>query len=885
MKQKINDPRLVLKATAPKAPRSLLYRSRLGLYQGNQADSPVICVQAAAGYGKTSLLLQWRREALEKGALVAWLTLDEHDDSASFTGGLNAALSIGSGTGKFVYEPPELENASEDEIQALTVWLAEVAAMAVEVVLILDDTQTLPAATASGSLMYLLLNAPANLKVILAYRRPITANFFELLASGRLLELRARDLALSLEETVAVLEGKLGSAIDRDACVRLYELTEGWPLGVQLTVSSILKGAKPQEAIAEFSARSSDLQHYFIESLVERMPREAATFLTHICCLARVHPDLCQAVTENASSASLLEYLRDETPVFRDETSGDWMRIHPIARETLARQCETLPAEQRKAMHTRAAQWLAEHDMFEEAAEHALSAGDREFAYDLIERCLHEIVVQGRVSRVMEWLYRLPPEEIKRRPQVRIAIGWALAQSDRHAEAAELVEPLIHDEKISSEQRCEASALCAAAAFFTDDLGRLREFFEPWETAFRDQPDLQRIMGTNLAAVLELFNGKPENANYQIERLHDLPWSPELAYPLCWCGWISGFAYLWDGQPVLAEEVLRRSLSRAESASGRRSPIAVMLAATLAAVLWERELFDEAEMLLAGRLDVLERHAPPDAIIHGFITAARLAAARGERGKAHDLLEHLRAIGDSQDLARLCVTSESELIRMLAFRYQESACAARLERILEMDRARSSSWGELQPIVETQIALARVYTAIAGHRWDLALPVLEAIDPVARGLRLVREVLQLHFLLSLARQQEGEDVTARLNEVAGLIESRGLKRLAADTHPTIVEQIAAGADGQSAPDPEPALQPAPPPRGAAAQVVESNLLTPKETEVLQLLAGNLTNKQIAQAMGVGDQTIKWHLKNMFTKLQAGSRKHLIGRARMLGILE
>jgi LuxR family maltose regulon positive regulatory protein len=360
MEKKISDPRLVLKATAPKASRSLIYRSRLGLHQGRQADSPVICVQAAAGYGKSSLLLQWRREALESGALVAWLTLDEHDDGTSFIGGLNAALSIGSGTGRFVYEPPGSGISSEDEIEALTVWLAEVAAMAIEVVLILDDVHTLPPATASDSLLYLLLNAPANLKVILAYRRPIVANFFDLMASGRLLELRAADLSLSLEETIEVLEGRLGNAIDRDACVRLYELTEGWPFGVQLAVSSILKGARPQEAIAEFSARSSDLQHYFIESLVERLPQEAATFLTHICCLARVHPDLCQAVTENPNSASLLEFLRDETPLFRDETGADWMRIHPIARDTLASQCETVPAEQRQAMHTRAAQWLAD---------------------------------------------------------------------------------------------------------------------------------------------------------------------------------------------------------------------------------------------------------------------------------------------------------------------------------------------------------------------------------------------------------------------------------------------------------------------------------------------------------------------------------------------
>jgi len=116
MKKKISDPRLVLKATAPKASRSLLHRTRLGLHVGNQADSSVICVQAAAGYGKSSLLLQWRREALENAALVAWLTLDEHDNGESFARGLNAALSLGSGSGKFVYEPSDSETSSESSV-------------------------------------------------------------------------------------------------------------------------------------------------------------------------------------------------------------------------------------------------------------------------------------------------------------------------------------------------------------------------------------------------------------------------------------------------------------------------------------------------------------------------------------------------------------------------------------------------------------------------------------------------------------------------------------------------------------------------------------------------------------------------------------------------
>ena len=885
MEKKINDPRLVLKATAPKTSRSLLYRTRLGLHEGNQSDSSVICLHASAGYGKSSLMLQWRREALEKGALVAWLTLDDHDDGISFARGLNAALSIGSGSGKFVNGLPDSEISSEGEIDALTVWLAEVAGMAVEVVLILDDAHTLPVATATASLMYLLLNAPANLRIIIAYRRPMETNFADVLATGHLLELRAEDLALTLEETVEVLEGSLGTAIERDSCVRLYELTEGWPLGVQLAKSSVMKSANLREAIADFSPRSGDLQHYFIKCLVDRLADDVAMFLADISCLSRLHPDLCRAVTANEESAALLGYLRDETPIFRDETSSDWMRIHPIARDFLTERFERLPLEHRRELHTRAAQWLADQDMFEAAAEHALLAGDRDFAFDLVERCLHGILVQGRVSRVLAWLDRLPSEEVKRRPQIRVAIGWALALSERHAEAAELVGPLIDDAEASAAKKCEAAELCAAAAFFKDDFERMLEYFSPWQASLMDQPVLQRILGTNLTAALELFQGKPQNANCHLERLHDVPWSPELGYPQGWSGWLSGFAHLWEGQAALAEEVLRSSLSRAEDTSGRRSPIAVMLAATLAATLWERELFDEADMLLAGRLDVLERHAPPDAIIHGYVTAARLAAARGEQGKAYDLIEHLRAIGDTRCLPRLCVTSLSETIRMLAFRHQEVACRARLDRLEELDQAKASSWGVLQPIIDTQFGLARAYTAIAGHRWDLALPALEAIDPVVKQFRLVREALQVQFLLALARQQEGEDVTSQIQSVASLAGTLGLKRIAADTHPACVEQLATDAAISPPIDAHPAVAPGAARTNTPAQVVENSLLTPKETEVLQLLAGNLTNKQIASAMGVGDQTIKWHLKNMFTKLQAGSRKHLIGRAQMLGILE
>jgi LuxR family maltose regulon positive regulatory protein len=62
------------------------------------------------------------------------------------------------------------------------------------------------------------------------------------------------------------------------------------------------------------------------------------------------------------------------------------------------------------------------------------------------------------------------------------------------------------------------------------------------------------------------------------------------------------------------------------------------------------------------------------------------------------------------------------------------------------------------------------------------------------------------------------------------------------------------------------------------------LLTPKEAHVLGLLSQGMSNKLIARAMEISEETVKWHLKNLFAKLSAGTRKHAVGRARLLGLI-
>ena len=108
----------------------------------------------------------------------------------------------------------------------------------------------------------------------------------------------------------------------------------------------------------------------------------------------------------------------------------------------------------------------------------------------------------------------------------------------------------------------------------------------------------------------------------------------------------------------------------------------------------------------------------------------------------------------------------------------------------------------------------------------------------------------------------------------------------ADAHPGLADWLrgapAGDAPARAAPVASATLSPRPP---AVARASPSMVLTPKEREVLELLARNLSNKEIGLAMQVGEETIKWHVKNLFAKLDAGTRKQVVSRARILGLLE
>jgi DNA-binding NarL/FixJ family response regulator len=78
------------------------------------------------------------------------------------------------------------------------------------------------------------------------------------------------------------------------------------------------------------------------------------------------------------------------------------------------------------------------------------------------------------------------------------------------------------------------------------------------------------------------------------------------------------------------------------------------------------------------------------------------------------------------------------------------------------------------------------------------------------------------------------------------------------------------------------------PSSVAEQIAEhfgEEHLTAREMEVLKLVAHGNRNKQIAHKLGITEETVKVHIKNILSKLEANDRTHAVTIAVQRGIIQ
>ena len=883
----ITYPGLLLKVTPPKLRKTLLVRERLRRLVAADPDTAVILVEAAAGYGKTSLIAQLRLDWLQGGAAVGWLSLDAGDSPSTLVSGMALGLRRSLGLANFGADAIEAVRRGAGTAASLTSLLAEIMEASRPMVIVFDNGERIEDAEAIEVLDYLLHNLPPNLRVVIGTRSPVRTEVLDLLGQGLLRRVTAEELRFDLPEAIDLLTSRSGGRVDADMCARLQDLTGGWPLGLQLAAVALERAADPQHALEEFSKSRDDATQHLFDSLVASLPNGLGDFLIRCSLLDVLHPSLCEAVTGRDDAALALQRLVFETPLLSATEEGEWLRLHPLAREYLRARAEKgLQDDERREIHIRAWRWLAARGYPERAVLHAMAAGALHEALELISVSMSDEFAKGHMGTVSEWLARLPPEALGSSPHLRLVALWMHAFSFRVDDALQQATALIDDPAIEDEMRTDAIAALATAFAVVDrydDAGRCASTCRTGSTGARARQVL-----TYLEADRAYNGGQMELARRLLASMADGRMSPLVQV---WRDFKTVQSYLWEGRPGLAEQVARPQLSRWEANVGRRGTWAALLGSALAGICWQQDKRSEARALLADRLDVVERGAAYGGVSGAYRTLARMAVLEDDESRALVYLEALAAVGERRKMFRLVAASLAERVRLHAARQRPAQAATLLaELVAAVEQSNMSDL--LAPQMRLELEMARTYVAVAVGDPAGAGAHLAQAGELATQLNRGYESVQVLALRALLAERAGESPDALLTEALSRAESGGLVRVFADTLPELVELVRRRAQGGAAgsvtrafiervlaaSEATVASEP------GVAQPAGNSLLTPKENQVLQLLAGGLPNKRIATELELSVDTVKWHVKKLIAKLNAASRDHAVNRARMLGLL-
>jgi LuxR family maltose regulon positive regulatory protein len=885
----MSAPELILKTTPPRLLRGVAKRDRLHSFWLSARERSAILVTAPAGFGKTTVLLQWRRQWLEQGALVGWLSADARDEPLRFVRALLHALGSASGKAVFGALAAHAENKADQGMAMLTALLGEIALLGTETVLMLDDAERLPGATVGTALPYLLLNAPPNLHVVIGSRSLLSLPMTELVARGSLALLKAEDLRFRLEESIELLEWRLQHRLSVHQAAKLHDAVQGWPIGLQFAISRVEYEDDPAAAIGTFSARQGDLQHYFVDALLRDLSADESDFLVRIAILDYLQAGLCEAVTGHAGTDRLLDRLAKETPLIMGGHE-DWLRLHPLARDFLLERFEHLPREEQVGLHARASAWFAERERFHEAARHALASGDEAQAHAYAMRSLAMLGAQGRLTEAREWLACIPARMLDRDMSLKLVAAWVFALGDRNEEALRVALKAAADPASAPLRRMIALRVAGGAAIYADRLGLVADLVARWPDTSHIQDPLYIVAPLNGSAILALHAGSTAEVRELAARVvaHGESGSMRLAAALART--LAGLSHLWDGNAYQTELALSPALATVEREEGRRSTIACTYAAVLAAAMLQRGRPDTAQALLADRLDVIE-NGFPDIVLAAYYTLVRIALDKGDERRALAALDNLDALAGRRQLPRLQLHALAERIRIHALSRRTETVArlvASLDQLAPVFRRKA--YLPLLPQYGLVTAIAKAYASFGREHLDEAERQLKAADTLAHQLHRNYDMQALKVLRAvLARHRGAVEAATLMSEAIGLAQLGGNVRLLVDTHPEAVRMASElhpePADEWLAQPPESAETA---PSSAALPSMplpgRQGLLTAKEAEILHLLDKGLSNKMIARTLDISGETVKWHLKNLFQKLSAGTRRHAVDRARLLGLV-
>ncbi|WP_447802742.1 LuxR C-terminal-related transcriptional regulator [Pseudomonas serbica] len=885
------------KVIPPRGARQLMPRAALLSRLMEARRQRCVAIQGPAGSGKTSTLLAWRRELLAIDFDVAWLSLTgEDNEPARLTNCLMASVAEVDAT--LVREAGLLLGEGGGEL-ALEHWiivlLQAIAAHASDLVLMIDDLHHLDDPDIFKLLGWLLDYAPPNLHLVLGTRStlPATLPLARLRTQGQLTEFDLRDLRFTIEESERFLR-QFGEISHHDAEV-LHDLTDGWVAGLQLFAIDLK--SRHGNGFSRMQVRGAGaFAQYFEQEVLVHLPLADRELLTRSSICNRFTAPLCaRLVGKPHAIAGMMSQLTrlDSDNLFitqiRNHDKETWYRLHPLLREVLREHLSRQPEEEQKKLHAVARDWLFEQGHIDEAVRHAVLAGDFQIAAEIVEACAHELMARGSLSQLPDLLRKLPLEQMRERYSLQLVMAQLQLHAHNFAEGQQILDHLeAQQHRLNTQQRQGLLVTRGTLAMQRDLTEAAWCLAAELEAIPEDADDLILTGRASILAWLYLFNGDHTRVREIIQH-SDRPNTSPRRTLIGRC--IHGVSLVHEGRISEAENIFRNTLEEAKPHGNSAAVAGHAAAAFLAGLLYEQNNLADVCQLLEPRLDILERISLPNIVLHSLLALSRACWLKGEQTQALVYLDRLKDYARRYDLGRLLAWALYVRMRWYLEKYQTSQAEVLLAELQALAGQHAGIHRGTPLIIHLMAMRAAVEMSLYQRQFSVAIEQIAPLINLCETATHWQLAAIVRLQLSIAEKGRGHDEHAHRQLLEVLREGHrlGLVRSLLDVAPQLPGMLgdllqANVLDPVLAFYAQRLIAAARPPENAQRKAVSPIAsLSERESEVLQLMAQAMTNKKIARTLDVSPETVKWHIKNLFAKLDVASRVEAIAKWRDLNI--
>ncbi len=845
-------------------------------------------LEAPVGFGKAVLMAQWAEEASVEGFSISWHKISKGDNCrATLVASLSTLLE-----GEL---PSQVKsNRKIDDVEYLSDLSSQLNR---KHILFIDKLERLQDVDSIGTLNNLVESGGQEFFFVMASSKGNVIPISEYRSHNQLEHIGADELIFSCEEISALFKNKL----DEEQIDYLSRITTGWPVALWYEQIRCENDAKHPEVPNETDTipLSPDLEEFIDEQIFSEIEPPLRGVLMEMSIFKRFTAKQANHICGIKNVANKIAGQHLSPLIYSSEDMAGHFHFTPLFYEYLHKKLFESDEAKIKLLHQKATDWYETRDAPYEAIFHAAQADDTSRMMNLFISAGGVEIGLRKGVETLERIVALFPLEIgESEPQLLLARALLYMKEGKlnigHSFLEQADQKMAESSSDPSLEYYESIVVMLLSVYQDNDvsLAEIAQFEANAKHViperFWSQGWFNNLLCMMYYSVGEMTKAK-EAASIALEfySLSDAVYSQIFAHiHLALINHVLG-----DLKRCSHELGAAKSLCQEHFAPD--AGLTAIVQVLLAEVKYEQGDDKAARQLITKSLKNIEEHEGwVDVFTRGYVTASYLEFNKGSPEKAFEILDHGSAIAGRRNLPRLRRIMEIQKLELLTLsgdmvQAKSVIKSLSLEQYLTApDKLNLKTFQEMYRTIQ---ALAR-YCIILGTE-NNALELLDVIIDDQKKLRhngflIKSKILKILALESLnqhsvademfqdvVKQAHAQDfLMLFLNEGKSLrnfINSH-IKRVTLSKLPneyvSFIGRMLANRESV---------------RGAKD---ETNVLTPKEFDVLQNLSFGYQNKTIGHSMGLSETTIKFHLRNIFLKLGVRNRMMAVEVARAKNII-